>query len=215
MEIDCFIFDFDGTLARSETVYHAAFRHSVKLHLGIEVAQCDLDTFWNQTPGEVLGRYSEEHLPKLLAAFEEHYYANHHRHLEPYEGVAELLAHLNSLGAGVGVASLKPRRAGERELEVTGLRGLVHSAVWGDDVERPKPEPDAVFRLLASFGASADRVIVVGDSPADIRMGRAAGTRTAAALWNGCGATRLLEANPDLRLHKPGDLLSALSRNGG
>jgi len=83
--------------------------------------------------------------------------------------------------------------------------------VWGDDVEKPKPEPDGVLRAMADLGADPRSTLVIGDSPADIVMGRAAGTRTAAALWGGSSRERLFAASPDLALDAPGDLLSVIN----
>lgn len=41
MKLDCFIFDFDGTLAHSEPAYREAFSHSIRLHTGLEVTDLD------------------------------------------------------------------------------------------------------------------------------------------------------------------------------
>jgi pyrophosphatase PpaX len=210
MDFDCFLFDFDGTLAYSEQAYRAAFLHSIERHTGVlpnEVEFCD---FWNVTPHEVLRRYGEELIEEMFASFEEHYYATHHQHLIAYDGVEELLSSLHEQGASVGIVSLKPRRAGDLELDIIGLRRLISLAVWGDDVERPKPEPDGVLRAMADLGADPRSTLVIGDSPADILMGRAAGTRTAAAMWGGSSRKRLFAASPDFALDTPGDLLSTV-----
>jgi pyrophosphatase PpaX len=211
MKLDCFIFDFDGTLAYSEPAYREAFSHSIRLHTGLEVTELDFRDYWNTTPQEVLRRYSEELLEEMLVSFEEHYYANHHHYLIPYEGIAEVLDRLQARGARTGIVSLKPRRAGERELDITGLRSWIGSRVWGDDVERPKPEPDGVLRALSEMEADPDRTLVIGDSPADIMMGRSAGTFTAAALWGGSSRDRLLAEAPDFALASPADLIKVLS----
>jgi len=121
-----------------------------------------------------------------------------------------LLSTLRDQGASVGIVSLKPRRAGDLELDIIGLRRLVREAVWGDDVARPKPEPDGVLRAIANLQADARSTLVIGDSPADILMGRAAGTRTAAAMWGGSSRDRLLEASPDLAFESPVDMLAAI-----
>ena len=210
MQFDCFIFDFDGTLAHSEPAYREAFQHTIRLHTGLEIDEAEFRDFWNMTPQEVLRRYSTEMLDEMLVSFEEHYYANHHHHLIPYDGIAELLESLRKRGAQIGVVSLKPRRAGELELDITGLRGMLNLTVWGDDVERVKPDPDGVLRAMSRLGADPRSTLVIGDSPADIMMGRAAGTRTAAALWSGSSRDRLFAESPDLALEAPGDLLCAL-----
>jgi pyrophosphatase PpaX len=211
MDFTCYIFDFDGTLAHSEPAYREAFLHTIRLHTGLEVNEAEFRDFWNMTPADVLRRYSVEMLDEMLVSFEEHYYANHHHHLIPYDGIAELLESLSGRGAQIAVVSLKPRRAGELELDITGLRSLVGLTVWGDDVERPKPEPDGVLHAMSGLDADPRSTLVIGDSPADIMMGRAAGTRTAAALWGGASRDRLLAESPDLVLNSPGDLLKMTS----
>jgi len=208
MEFNCFIFDFDGTLAHSEPAYRESFLHSIRLHTGLEINDEEFRDFWNVTPHEVLSRYSSEMLEEMLVSFEEHYYANHHHHLTAYEGIADLLETLNSRGAHIAVVSLKPRRAGELEIDFTGLRPLIELSVWGDEVEKPKPEPDGVLRAINAFGVDPATTLVIGDSPADIIMGRAAGARTAAALWGGSTRERLLAESPDLTLESPRDLLN-------
>ena len=211
MNLNCFIFDFDGTLAHSEPAYRESFLHTIRLHTGLEIDEAEFRDFWNMSPQEVLRRYSTEMLDEMLVSFEEHYYANHHHHLTPYDGIADLLGSLIDSGAQTAVVSLKPRRAGELEIDITGLRSLLRLTVWGDDVERVKPDPDGVLRAMNGLGADPRSTLVIGDSPADIMMGRAAGTRTAAALWGGSSRERLLAESPDLALESPGDLLKAMA----
>lgn len=210
MRFDCFLFDFDGTLAYSERAYRAAFLHSIERHTGVLPTEVEFRDYWNVTPHEVLRRYGEDLLEEMYASFEEHYYATHHEHLIAYEGVEELLSSLQARGSSVGIVSLKPRRAGNLELELIGLRRLIGLAVWGDDVKRPKPEPDGVLHAMAELGADPDKTLVIGDSPADIIMGRAAGAKTAAALWGGSTRELLLEASPDMTLDEPADLLRSV-----
>ena len=214
MSFDCFIFDFDGTLAHSEPAYRAAFSHTIRLHTGLEIDEAEFRDFWNMTPAEVLRRYSEEMLEEMLVSFEEHYYANHHHHLIAYEGVGELLGDLSRRGARTAIVSLKPRRAGEIELDIMGLRSLIDVSVWGDDVERVKPDPDGVLRAMRWLGVEARSTLVIGDSPADIMMGRAAGAHTAAALWGGASPERLMAQSPDLALDSPHRLLELLDAKG-
>ena len=211
MKFDCFLFDFDGTLAYSEPAYRASFLHSIERHTGVLPNEIEFRDFWNVTPHEVLRRYGEELLEEMFSSFEEHYYATHHQHLTAYQGIEDLLTSLNEQGASVGIVSLKPRRAGELELDIIGLRRLVGLAVWGDDVVRPKPEPDGVLRALEELGVDPQATLVIGDSPSDILMGRAAGARTAAALWGGSTRERLLAARPDLTIDSPSDLLRAIT----
>src|SRR5215211_4970806 len=118
-KFECFIFDFDGTLARSEHAYLHSFKHSIKLHTGIEVSDDEFRKYWhmNFTPADILKEYGEEMLEEMVVSFEEYYYQNHLHHLDIYEGIAELLEDLQVRETKLGLVSLKPRRAGVRELE--------------------------------------------------------------------------------------------------
>ena len=55
MKFDCFLFDFDGTLAYSEHAYRVAFLHSIERHTGVLPNEVEFRDFWNVTPHEVLG----------------------------------------------------------------------------------------------------------------------------------------------------------------
>ena len=55
---------------------------------------------------------------------------------------------------------------------------------------------------------SPESAVFVGDSPHDMKAGRAAGARTAAALWGPFSRESLLAEEPDYLLERPGDLLS-------
>ena len=213
MGFDCFIFDFDGTLACSDAAYSAAFRHSIRLHTGKDVDEAVLAGFrgMNLTPEDVLRPYCDSDLSPMIFSFEEHYYANHHVTLSTYDGIPDALQRLKTASAAVGIVSLKPRRAGERELEITGIAKLVDARIWGDEVTSPKPHPDGVNRIIARLSAVANSTIVIGDSAADILMGRAAGVRTGAALWGPIKPERLLAAEPDFLFHSPDQLVSLLA----
>jgi pyrophosphatase PpaX len=207
---DCFIFDFDGTLVYSELAYLESFRHSIQLHTGITVTDDQFRQYWhmNFTPQDILKQYDEKLLDEMMASFEEHYYENHYHHVTAYDGIAQLLDHLNRQGVIIGLVSLKPRRAGIKELEATGLSKYFRTTVWGDDVEKVKPHPEGVLRVLHELNAKAQSSIVIGDSVADILMGQAAGTSTVAALWGSPHTDKLLATSPDFMIDSPLDLIN-------
>ena len=82
--------------------------------------------------------------------------------------------------------------------------------VCADEVTNPKPHPEPVEKALALLGADPATPVYVGDSIHDMVSGRAAGVRTAAALWGPFGREHLAGATPDYWLETPGDLLGLL-----
>ena len=86
--------------------------------------------------------------------------------------------------------------------------------VCADEVTNPKPHPEPVEKALALLGAEPATAVYVGDSIHDMVSGRAAGVRTAAALWGPFGREHLAGATPDYWLETPGDLLGLLETLG-
>ena len=60
-------------------------------------------------------------------------------------------------------------------LDTFGLRPLFDLVVTALDVERPKPHPEALLRILASFGVRAAEGIFVGDTQIDVDHAAAVG----------------------------------------
>jgi HAD superfamily hydrolase (TIGR01509 family) len=204
---DAVIFDFDGTLAHSERAYLRAFRDAMLQHTGAAPTEAELSGFITSSHDDFASRFPSR---AVRDAFEERYYEVHHEHLEVFAGVTEMLASLRRHGVALAVVSLKPRRAGELELDLCGLRESIDVAIWGDDVLVPKPAPDGVRAALDRLAAAAERTLVVGDSPADVAMARAAGVGAAGALWGGGCPLRLGAAGANVLLSTPADLLTHL-----
>jgi pyrophosphatase PpaX len=121
-----------------------------------------------------------------------------------------MLQAIRSAGARVAVVTSKNRATSARGLAVAGLDDLVEAVVACDDVTHPKPHPEPVARALSLLGARPHRTVFVGDSLHDLHSGRAAGVRTAAALWGPFSRADLAEGAPDFWVEDPRDLVTVL-----
>ena len=81
------------------------------------------------------------------------------------------------------------------------------SVVTGDDVIHQKPAPDGLFEVARQLGVAPEACIFVGDSPADINAGKAAGMKTVAAGWHPVYLEQLKPLKPDRWANQPADLL--------
>ena len=79
-------------------------------------------------------------------------------------------------------------------LRALGVREAVGAMVCGDDGFPMKPEPDPVFALCQALQTEPPRVAVVGDSPADLAMARAAGAGLVVGVLSGVGTATDLAA---------------------
>jgi len=63
----------------------------------------------------------------------------------------------------------------DQVLEVHGLASYFDIVVSSLDVEHPKPDPEALFKVLRFFKEGPENAFYVGDSPVDHQTARAAG----------------------------------------
>ncbi|MGQ9683140.1 MAG: HAD family hydrolase [Anaerolineae bacterium] len=112
-------------------------------------------------------------------------------------GVEDLLATCQSLGLGLAVATGDRRWRAEATLQALGVDGLFSSIVGIDDVAVGKPAPDMIHVACERLGCSPGEVIVVGDSPADLMMGRAAGVAACIGVSGGYPGSERLGALAD------------------
>src|SRR5256885_252111 len=86
---------------------------------------------------------------------------------------------------GLLQATVTGKRAAdcERILRGLGIEKDIDVYLGGDSVPRPKPAPDLAQHAMSRLGVSSGEAVVIGDSAADIAMGRAAGAHTIQVLW--------------------------------
>lgn len=92
-------------------------------------------------------------------------------------------------------------------LEKLGIFDLFDLILTGNDVTRSKPYPDALYRTVSTFNLNKDETLFIGDSHLDIMAGKAAGIKTAAALWGAVEPQRLLESRPDYTFGTPKEFM--------
>jgi phosphoglycolate phosphatase len=93
----------------------------------------------------------------------------------PLTDLGALFGRLRASGRRVAVATSDDREPTERTLDALGLTNAIDAVVCADDGVPVKPEPDMVLRLCARLGVAPSRTVVIGDSVADLEMGRRAG----------------------------------------
>jgi pyrophosphatase PpaX len=111
-------------------------------------------------------------------------------------------------GITTGLVTSKNRAGAVRGLTLAQLEAMMDVLVCADEVENPKPHPEPVEKAVRLLGADPRATVYVGDSVHDMLAGRAAGVRTAAALWGPFGRSHLEGAQPDYWLERPVELLA-------
>jgi pyrophosphatase PpaX len=207
----CVLFDLDGTLADTVELILRCFRHTMRVHGNVEARDAD----WLATMGiplrDQLARFARDgaEVDAMVETYSTFQRRVHDDLVAPFPGATEVLTRIRQGGARVGIVTSKRRAMAVRTLARCGLGELYDVLVGGDDVSRAKPDPEPVVVALDRLGLAGDvgRTLFVGDSPFDVSSGRAAGTRTAAALWGPFNRERLERERPDYYVRRLQEVL--------
>jgi len=91
-----------------------------------------------------------------------------------------------------------PKEPIVKELKRLGLTQFFRFIVTSQDVDEPKPSPQAFVKAADLLDVSIHDCAVVGDSIVDIQAGKAAGAKTIAVLSGLFSREELEKENPDL-----------------
>lgn len=126
-----------------------------------------------------------------------------------FDGMASLLKHFDDNAIGWGVVTNKPRRFTQPLMQSIGLLERAACVVSGDDAARPKPYPDTLLLACAQANVNPQDCWYVGDAARDIEAGKAAGMRTAVALYGYLDVSdKPDEWGADAHILQPLDLLN-------
>lgn len=131
-------------------------------------------------PAEALQRYVQIYARRLT------------NYTAPYDGVRESLSIVLRRGP-LAVLTNKPLGPSIGILEALGLRGYFTRIIGGDSEYGRKPDPGGLLALQSL--APGDRLVMVGDSPADWKTAEAAGVPFVWARY-GFGAERFGSTPP-------------------
>ena len=87
------------------------------------------------------------------------------------------------------------------------LRDYFDVVVTASDTAAHKPSPEPVLLALELLGARPERAVYVGDAPADMAAGKAAGVTTIAVVWGVFSRAALAVAAPDFTVDSPAALV--------
>lgn len=127
----------------------------------------------------------------------------------PLADLSSLFRALRADSRRIAVVTADDREATEATLEMLGLSQLVDALCCADDGLAIKPAPDMLLHVCRLLGIAPSRTAVVGDMPADLQMGRAAGAGLVIGVLSGAGQRDALAPLADQLIASIGDLATA------
>jgi phosphoglycolate phosphatase len=115
----------------------------------------------------------------------------------PVTDLAALFGRLKRRGLKLGVATMDSHAAATAAVEAFELVGLVDFVAGYDSGHGMKPGPGMVHAFCRAIEVPAVAVAVVGDTPHDMEMARAAGAGLAIGVLTGAAARAVLAERAD------------------
>jgi HAD superfamily hydrolase (TIGR01509 family) len=156
----------------------------------------DIDRLMTEIGNEYFKKFFEIHLE--------------HSTLMP--GAVKTLQTLRTLKLLTAIVSRRRRRVINEELDKFELRPYIDTIVGREDVAQVKPAPNALTLAAERLTAPIEECLMVGDSPNDVKAGKAAGAKTAAVLTGPYAVETILAEEPDVVVDSIADLVTVLDR---
>ena len=180
--VQAVVFDMDGLLLDTETVYQAAMIEAGQA-FGIEFTAATYRTMVGKTNPESAVMLRELHGPDFpVEAYFKRVWSDVEILLEAEvrlkTGVMEILDYLDALGVPRAIATSNSREAVERYLGRFDLVKRFHTVVANADVTRHKPFPDPYLEAARRLNVHPTLCLALEDSHPGVRAAHAAGMMT-------------------------------------
>lgn len=176
------IFDMDGILIDSERQSNEGWLLAAG-QLGVDMPMWLIDSF-KGAPAELCCKFFDDYYKGVIDYWEakeirtQHVYKIRETEGIPVKkGVKDIFEYIRNNGLKCAVATSTRRESAEKTLHEIGVWDYLDAVVYGDEVERGKPEPDIFLRAAKAIGVNPSEAVVVEDSINGIKAGYAADMR--------------------------------------
>ncbi|RCX16921.1 phosphoglycolate phosphatase [Anaerobacterium chartisolvens] len=203
------VFDFDGVIVDSGADIANAVAYTLKA-FGRPVLSREEITGYVGGGAEQLIRKSfkdcgEDIIKEALPFYKKYYLDNCVVETRLYDNVRETLSFFS--GKNLAILTNKPEDLTYRILERLEVMKFFKLVIGPESVQRLKPDPEGLVKVLQSLGESPQNALMVGDTYTDIEVGKRAGARTCGVTY-GLGDTgALAAAGPDIIIDDMGELM--------
>ena len=211
------LFDVDGTLVDTNDLHAVAWRETF-CHFGIDIPL-------EEVRGQI-GKGGDNLLPTLLPSLSQAqreemeafrsplFRENYLPRAVPFPGVRPLFERLAEDGVKIVLASSSHAEEVAFHLALIACQDLVCATTTKDDVEHSKPCPDIFAAALAKVAPlGPEEVMVVGDSPWDVKAAAKLGIAVVALRCGGFPDDALLQAGACALYDGPRHLIAEYERS--
>ena len=207
------LFDIDGTLTSTNELIFASFNHVAKKYLNKSYTPEELIALFGPPEDEILKELIGEKYDEAHYDYFDFYHRNHEALADIYPGIKDILSDIRKEGIPLGIFTGKGRKASTITLKVLNIYDYFDMIVTGDDVKKHKPNPEGILKFVEKYKLEKDKVVLIGDAPADIKAARGAGVKIASVVWDSYAKTIVMESNSDYVFHTVEELHKFINKN--
>ena len=216
MTFDTVLFDLDGTLLDTAPDMIATINRMRQQREQQAIEAAELRPFVSHGSiallREGLGIHSDApEYEDMRQRFLDDYHDNICIETALFDGMDDILNHLESTGTPWGVVTNKPGWLTHKLMSALALDQRAACIVSGDTVEHSKPHPLPMQYACEVIGVPPSKVLYIGDAERDIIAGKAAGMATLVAGFGYLGSHDTPESwGADAIIDHPSEILNWL-----
>jgi len=193
---DGVIFDIDGTLTSTNELIFSTFNHITQKYLNKTMTDEEIIALFGPTEDKIIEDLFGERAEEVKKEYYS-FYTNNHAMADIYPGIKELLKFIKEKKVLLSIYTGKGREASVITLKKLKIYDYFDLIITGSDVKVHKPSPEGIEIFLEKYSLDKQRVLMVGDAPADIKAARAAGVEIASVLWDSYAHDKVLKMKSD------------------
>ncbi|HAR80435.1 MAG TPA: hypothetical protein DCR21_06340 [Succinivibrionaceae bacterium] len=190
MSYSLILFDLDGTLLNTAPDILAACNYTLRKYGYSEVSEQVLMTKVTAGMREMmkLGIPKDEWASsdvegKMRDTFAEYYLEHICDRTAAYEGISDFIDCLAKADIKTAVITNKYKRMADKILKKFSFSEHFSLILGCDSLTHAKPHPEPLLKAMELMNAKAYNTLYIGDHKNDIEAARAAGCKSAVALW--------------------------------
>lgn len=176
--IEALLFDLDGTLVHTDPLHLVAMRDLLERE-GVAIDEETFVTRVSGQPNETVGRFL---FPERTAAEHRDFIARKEARfrelagqLTPLAGVVAFIDRARADGLRIALVTNAPRSNVAHMLGTLGIADRFEIVIYGDEMERAKPDPLPYRLALEAFGLRPNQAIAFEDSLPGLAAAKGAG----------------------------------------
>ncbi|TFF85570.1 MAG: HAD family hydrolase [Promethearchaeota archaeon] len=206
-KVEVIIFDLEGTLVEMKADWDQ-MREDIRNYFN---TQYDIDMYFKpvlEKIDEVLNlladKYSQSELDQIKDGALQIIRDTHKKAAKNsvlFDGILDLLEKLKKDKFKMAAFTQSGREATRIILNKNSIQKYFDFVITREDVDKPKPFPDGIIKIINHFKLNKNKFIICGDHPFDISAGKKANIYTIGVLTGVGNKNDLSNMNPDYILN--------------